>query len=82
MELILVPNVRVWLFVIKNAAPGKYSLKVPSIGYLSSVILELNINPNRNHLINFELNSAAMQIDELHVIADYFFKLDEKPVSF
>lgn len=69
-------------FVIKNVAPGRYSLKASMIGYKSSVITELNINPNRNHSVNFELNSAAMEIDEVKVTADYFYKPEENPVSF
>lgn len=44
-------------FVIKNVAPGRYSLKVSMIGYLSSVITELNINPNRNQSVNVFLMS-------------------------
>ena len=69
-------------FVIKNVAPGRYSLKASMIGYLSSVITELNINPNRNHSVNFELNPTAMEMDEVKVTADYFYKPDENPVSF
>ncbi len=69
-------------FVIKNIAPGRYSLKASMIGYLSSVITELNINPNRNQSVNFELNSTAMEMDEVQVTADYFYKPDENPVSF
>lgn len=69
-------------FAIKNVAPGRYTIRASMIGYLSSVITELNINPNRNHSINFELNSAAMEMDEVKVTADYFYKPDENPVSF
>jgi hypothetical protein len=69
-------------FAIKNVVPGRYSLKVSMIGYLSSVITELNINPNRNQSVNFELNSTAMEMDEVKVTADYFYKPDENPVSF
>ncbi len=69
-------------FVIKNVAPGRYSLKASMISYLSSVITELNINPNRNHSVNFELNPTAMEMDEVKVTADYFYKPDENPVSF
>ena len=54
-------------YVIKDVVPGKYSLKVSMIGYLSSVITELNINPNRNQSVNFELNSTAMEMDEVNV---------------
>ena len=69
-------------FVIKNVLPGRYSLKASMISYLSSVITELNINPNRNHSVNFELNPTAMEMDEVKVTADYFYKPDENPVSF
>lgn len=69
-------------FVIKNIAPGRYSLKASMIGYLSSAITELNISPNRNQTVNFELNSIAMEMDEVKVTADYFYKPDENPVSF
>lgn len=69
-------------FVIKNVAPGRYSLKASMISYLSSVITELNINPNRNHSVNFELNPTAMEMDEVKVTADYFYRPDENPVSF
>lgn len=69
-------------FAIKNVAPGRYTIRASMIGYLSSVVTELNINPNRNHSINFELNSAAMEMDEVKVTADYFYKPDENPVSF
>ncbi len=69
-------------YVIKDVVPGRYSLKVSMIGYLSSVITELNINPNRNQSVNFELNSAAMEMDEVKVTADYFANPDENPVSF
>ena len=68
-------------YVIKDVVPGRYSLKVSMIGYLSSVITELNINPNRNQSVNFELNSAAMEMDEVKVTADYFANPDENPVS-
>ena len=69
-------------YVIKDVVPGKYSLKVSMVGYLSSVITELNISPNRNQSVNFELNSTAMEMDEVNVTADYFYKPDENPVSF
>ncbi len=69
-------------YVIKDVVPGKYSLKVSMIGYLSSVITELNISPNRNQSVKFELNSTAMEMDEVNVTADYFYKPDENPVSF
>lgn len=69
-------------YVIKDVVPGRYSLKVSMIGYLSSVITELNINPNRNQSVNFELHSAAMELGEVKVTADYFAKPDENPVSF
>ncbi|HAB52223.1 MAG TPA: hypothetical protein DCE80_08660, partial [Ignavibacteriales bacterium] len=69
-------------FAIKNVAPGRYTIRASMIGYLSSVITELNINPNRNHSINFELNSAAMEIEEVNVTADYFAKPEDNPVSF
>lgn len=69
-------------YVIKDVVPGRYSLKVSMIGYLSSVIIKLNINPNRNQSVNFELHSAAMELGEVKVTADYFAKPDENPVSF
>ena len=69
-------------FVIKDVVPGKYSLKVSMIGYISSVITELNISPNRNQSVNFELNLTSVEIDEVNVTADYFYKPDENPVSF
>lgn len=52
------------------------------IGYLSSVVTELNLTSNRNQTVNFELNSTAMEMDELEVTTDYFYKPDENPVSF
>lgn len=69
-------------YVIKNVSPGNYILKASMIGYESAVYTDVTINPNRNHSVNFELHSAALELQEVKVSADYFSKPDENPVSF
>lgn len=69
-------------YVIKNVETGSYNLKASMIGYESSVYTDMTINPNRNHSVNFELHSAAMELGEVKVTADYFAKPVENPVSF
>lgn len=69
-------------YVIKNVAYGNYTLKASMIGYKSILYTDVTINPNRNHTVNFELHSAAMELEEVRVTADYFAKPDENPVSF
>lgn len=69
-------------YVIKNVATGSYNLKASMIGYESSAYTEVTINPNRNHSVNFELHTTAMELEEVKVSADYFSKPDENPVSF
>lgn len=68
-------------FVIKNVVPGRYSIKVSMIGYLSSVITELNISPNRNQSVNFERNSITMKMDEVKVTKNYFHQLKTRRIG-
>ncbi|MDW7679261.1 MAG: TonB-dependent receptor [bacterium] len=69
-------------YVIKNVDTGKYTLKASMIGYETSVVTVVNINPNRNHSVNFELNPTILEMEEVVVTADNFSKCDENPVSF
>lgn len=69
-------------YVIRNIAPGKYTLKSSMISYETTVITDLVVNPSRNLTVVFELHPIVTEMKEVQVTADYFSKPIENPVSF
>ncbi|HAP36512.1 MAG TPA: TonB-dependent receptor, partial [Bacteroidetes bacterium] len=68
-------------YVIKNVAPGKYSLKASIIGYESSTNSDVVVSPLRNKKISFELNSSTIEMNEVSIQSDYFARPAENVVS-
>ena len=68
-------------YVIKNIAPGKYSVKASIIGYESSTNTDVMVNPLRNKKISFELNASTIEMNEVNIQSDYFARPIENVVS-
>ncbi len=68
-------------YVIKNVAPGKYSVKASIIGYESSTNADVVVSPQRNKKISFELNTSAIEMNEVSIQSDYFARPAENVVS-
>jgi outer membrane receptor for ferrienterochelin and colicin len=56
-------------FVILNISPGKYNIKFSFIGYKSLMIQDVAIIVDQTTLLNVELNSQSIQVDEIIVTA-------------
>ncbi|TVR34859.1 MAG: TonB-dependent receptor [Balneolaceae bacterium] len=70
-------------YEISDIEPGTYTVVATFIGYESQQRININVRSAGNRDINFELNSAAEQLDEVVVtLSEPFIAPPENPVSF
>ncbi len=59
-------------FVILNVPPGKFNVKVQSVGYQTQLIQDVKIGVNLTTTLNIEMNEEAIEQQEVIVFADKF----------
>ncbi len=68
-------------FVIKNVPVGIYQLRASVIGYMSQIKNDVMVKPNKITIVDFELVSQIIEIENVVVQSDYFEKNYLEPVS-
>lgn len=57
-------------YVILNIAPGKYQVKISSIGYNTIIVSDVNIVVDRTTNVSYSLDATSLEIDEIVVSAE------------
>ena len=68
-------------FLIRQVPAGSYRVQASVIGYKSQVAADVMVSPGRETQANFNLQSTAIDLDEVVVEADYFRDNADAPVS-
>jgi len=68
-------------FEIINIPAGIYSVRASVIGFTPRIISDAVVNPARPLTLNFELIESSIELGEVNVVADFFQKLPEAPLS-
>ncbi len=66
-------------YVIKNIPVGLINIVFSFIGYEQVTKTDINIKPDRAVILNIELNSSAVQLQDVVVSNGYFSELENKP---
>ena len=68
-------------FEIRNVPVGTYSVRASIIGFAPQVVSDVVVNVVRPVELKFDLAEATVELEEISVVADYFQKLPEAPLS-
>lgn len=68
-------------YEIKNAPVGLSTVVFSYVGYESVTKTDLSVKPNRTLYLNIEMNSSAVELQDVVVTNGYFSELENKPVS-
>lgn len=68
-------------YSIKGVAPGIYSLKASSAGFVEFIVSDIAVTPSRSSQVNFNLEEVVLEKDEVTVKANPFRKVKESPLS-
>jgi hypothetical protein len=68
-------------YEIKNIPVGLSTVVFSYIGYESVTKTDLSIKPDRKFYLNIEMNSSAVELQDVVITNGYFSELDNKPVS-
>ncbi|MBW3544937.1 MAG: TonB-dependent receptor [Bacteroidetes bacterium] len=68
-------------FELTGLAPGRYNLKIRSLGYKTERVYEVAVTNARPAEVNVSLAEEAERLQEVEVVATSFSKTDESPVS-
>lgn len=68
-------------YEIKNIPVGLSTVVFSYIGYESVTKTDLSIKPDRKFYLNIEMNSSAVELQDVVVTNGYFSELENKPVS-
>ena len=68
-------------YEFSNLEPGVYAIEVSYLGYETNTKLEIELTPNRPTVLNFLMEEAASELQEVVVKASAFRKTEESPVS-
>lgn len=68
-------------FDIKNVPAGTYSVRASIIGFAPQVASDVVVNVVRPVELKFDLVETNIELEEISVVADYFQKLPEAPLS-
>ncbi len=59
-------------FVVTGLEPGTYAVRASAVGYESVIVSELEVFPNRTHMVDFLLIPRVIEGEEVVVRAGYF----------
>jgi hypothetical protein len=68
-------------YEIKNIPVGLSTVVFSYIGYESVTKTDLSIKPDRKFYLNIEMNSSAVELQDVVITNGYFSELENKPVS-
>ncbi|MGE5797689.1 MAG: TonB-dependent receptor [Ignavibacteria bacterium] len=68
-------------YVIKNIPVGLVNIVFSFIGYEQVTKTDINIKPDRAVILNIELNSSAVRLQDVVVSNGYFSELENKPLG-
>ena len=68
-------------FQIENIPVGRYSVRATVIGFTPRIIADAVVNPARPLELRFDLVESSIELGEVNVVADFFQKLPEAPLS-
>lgn len=68
-------------FQIDNIPVGTYSVRATVIGFTPRIIADAVVNPARPLELRFDLVESGVELGEVTVVADFFQKLPEAPLS-
>ncbi len=66
---------------IEGIKPGTYRLKISSIGYTSIIKTDVVVNSIKPARLDAELKETTLELDEVTVQDEYFFKNPLEPIS-
>ncbi len=69
------------IFEIRNIPAGTYAVRASVIGFVPIVLSDVVVNAVRPAELKFQLREASIELGEIDVVADYFQKLPEAPLS-
>ena len=61
-------------FIIENLTAGSYQLSVSAIGYKTVTKTDIEVTPSKISNIEFEMRESAVEISEVVVTNDYFYR--------
>lgn len=68
-------------FEIVGLDPGLYNLEVSFVGYKKAIVFELEVTKARSAFTSVKLEEAAVQMEEVEVVASGFTNREEAPLS-
>jgi hypothetical protein len=68
-------------FEIRNVPVGTYAVRASVLGFQSIIRSDIVVDVARPVELNFDLTETTLELEEISVIADYFQKLPETPLS-
>lgn len=68
-------------FEIDNIPVGTYSIRASVIGFTPRILSDVVVSVARPAEVRLGLIEASIELDEINVVADYFQKLPEAPLS-
>ena len=68
-------------YIVSNIKPGIYNIIYSFVGYQSKSIAEVIVNPNKPTVLDVQLLSSSISLDEVEIKASPFQKSFESPVS-
>ncbi len=68
-------------FILKNIDPNLYNIIVTCIGYKQQVIQEVIISGTKTTVLNIEMISSSVNLQELEIGVSRFGKVEEAPLS-
>lgn len=68
-------------YLIQNLKPGTYNLVVSVIGYKSKTLFEIGVTNSKPAVVDIELESSTLNLEEVVVKANPFQRKEESPIS-
>jgi len=68
-------------FTIENLNPGTYNIAVSGIGYKPKTIFEIGVTNSKPAVVDIELESSTLNLEEVVVKANPFQRKEESPIS-
>lgn len=68
-------------YKLDGIPPNIYNIIITCVGYSKMVVQEVNISGTKPTVLNFELISSAVKLQELEVQVSRFEKIEEAPLS-